>query len=78
MEKHAKSREHEIVVSAKQAKETSIETPMAVSIEGMGKDVLERIEKLLNTSYHIAKEELTLALFPSMIDLQSKNSLSKG
>ena len=76
VEKHGKNRENEIALSVKQAKETSAETPMAVSIQGMEKDVLERILKVFNTNYYIAKKELPFTLFPSVIELQCKKGLS--
>lgn len=75
VEKNAKSREHEIAVSAKRAKETDM--PVSI-IQGMGKDVLDRMEKVFNTRYYISKQELQFTLFPSMIELQCKNGLSMG
>ena len=57
--KHERSNEHQKAVAVKKAADNPSETRIVVSVLNMEKDLLERMEKLFNTAYLIAKKELS-------------------
>ena len=76
--KHERSNEHQKAVAVKKAADNPSETRIVVSVLNMEKDLLERMEKLFNTAYFIAKKELSFTLFSETLGLLTKVSCSTG
>jgi len=44
----------------------------------MSENVREKMTKLFNIAYFVAKEETPFTMFPSLVDLHHKNGLDLG
>ncbi|KAF3842485.1 hypothetical protein F7725_024436 [Dissostichus mawsoni] len=60
------------------AKVNPSRTPMACVLQKMPENVREKMTKLFNIAYFVAKEEAPFTMFPSLVDLHHKNGLDLG
>jgi len=78
LQEHSKTTSHSDCEGAQAAKVNPSGTPMACVLQKMSENVRERMTKLFNIAYFVAKEEAPFTMFPSLVDLHHKNGLELG
>ena len=75
---HDSTKSHRDAVAADIATNRPEEAPLAVVVRGMSETLLERMMKLFNIAYYVAKCELPFAQFPHWVACQIKNGVTLG
>ena len=75
---HDQSRRHVRCVEAKKAKEVPDATPIHIRTRSLNKKNLDKLEKLFNTTYYIAKSGRPFSDFNQLCILQVKNGVTLG
>ena len=75
---HDQSRRHERCVEAKKAREALDATPIHKGIRNLNEQTLDKLEKLFNTAYYLAKNGRPFSDFNQLCILQVKNGVSLG
>ncbi|KAI4830176.1 hypothetical protein KUCAC02_001826 [Chaenocephalus aceratus] len=77
LQEHSKT-SHSDCEGAQAAKVNPSGTPIACVLQKMSENVREKMTKLFNIAYFVAKEEAPFTMFPSLVDLHHKNGLDLG
>ena len=75
---HDQSRRHVRCVEAKKAKEVPDATSIHIRTRSLNKKNLDKLEKLFNTTYYIAKSGRPFSDFNQLCILQVKNGVTLG
>lgn len=78
LQEHSKTTSHSDYEGAQAAKVNPSGTPMACVLQKMSENVREKMTKLFNIAYFVAKEEAPFTMFPSLVDLHHKHGLYLG
>lgn len=73
---HDQSRKHVRCVEAKKAREVPEATPIHIGIRNLNEQTLEKLEKLFNTAYYLAKNGRPFSDFNQLCILQVKNGVN--
>ena len=75
---HNESRRHAMCVEAQKAREAPTSTPIRLGLRNLNALTEEKLVKLFNTTYYIAKNEQPFSDFNQLCMLQVKNGITSG
>ena len=75
---HDQSRRHAKCVEAQKAREALTSTPICLGLRNLNAMTEEKLVKLFNTAYYIAKNERPFSDFNQLCMLQVKNGVTLG
>lgn len=77
LQEHSRTTSHCDCEGAQAAKEYPSRTPMACILQKMSENVIEKMPKLFNIAYFVAREEAPFTMFPNIDDIHLTNGLSQ-
>ena len=75
---HEKATGHCLVVAATKVTENPCLAPLPHALLNMSQDLAQKMERLFDISFFIAKREMTFTSFPRLCHLEIKNGVELG